>query len=399
MKAIITDLDRTLLRTDKSISAYTAEVLKKCKAKGILLMAASARPLRDVEAYRSMIDFDAVTAANGAVVSLPGKKIKKILARESGEKILADLVRFSDVFLSVETSMGLYSNRDIPQWQPVVYHGFPKLPEGAELYKILASSKEQALYARISEVLTEDAYYTIADGALIQIMSREATKWHGVQQMLAYFDIAAEEAVYFGDDQDDLEPIRKCGRGVAVANAIPDVLQAADEMTAGHDEDGVAHYIHAHILSQRSGCPLIRQATAKDAARIAEIEIFNYRLNFYPIFQNDAFYFSELQVPCLVKAYQECPDQFWVYDDGAVKGFLRIEGREIKKLFVEPVLQDKGIGGKLLKFAMEERNACFLWVLEKNTRALAFYERHGFHPTGEKKLEEDTTEYLLRLER
>ena len=31
----------------------------------------------------------------------------------------------------------------------------------------------------------------------------------------------------------------------------------------------------------------IRPAEAKDLARIAEIEIFNYRLNFYPIFQND----------------------------------------------------------------------------------------------------------------
>jgi len=43
MKAIITDLDRTLLRTDKSISEYTYAVLKKCRDRGILLMAATAR--------------------------------------------------------------------------------------------------------------------------------------------------------------------------------------------------------------------------------------------------------------------------------------------------------------------------------------------------------------------
>ena len=144
---------------------------------------------------------------------------------------------------------------------------------------------------------------------------------------------------------------------------------------------------------------MIRQAAAKDMARIAEIEIFNYRLNFYPIFQNDAFYFSQLQVPALMKAYQESQEQFYVYDDGAVKGFIKIENQEIQKLFVEPVLQGKGIGGKLLKFALAEKNARFLWALEKNARALAFYERHGFHPTGEKKLEDDTTEYLVRLER
>ena len=38
----------------------------------------------------------------------------------------------------------------------------------------------------------------------------------------------------------------------------------------------------------------IRQATAADLPRIAEIEIFNYRLNFYPIFRDDDYYFNEL---------------------------------------------------------------------------------------------------------
>ncbi|MBO5128092.1 MAG: HAD family phosphatase, partial [Clostridia bacterium] len=73
MKAVITDLDRTLLRTDKSISGYTADVLKKCRERGILVMTASARPLRDVRDYRKQVPFDAVTATNGAVVELPDR--------------------------------------------------------------------------------------------------------------------------------------------------------------------------------------------------------------------------------------------------------------------------------------------------------------------------------------
>ncbi|WP_192814680.1 hypothetical protein [Treponema pedis] len=40
-----------------------------------------------------------------------------------------------------------------------------------------------------------------------------------------------------------------------------------------------------------------------------------------------------------------------------------------------------------------------LWVLEKNTKAVSFYKRHGFNLTGEKKLEEGTPEYLLRMVR
>lgn len=143
----------------------------------------------------------------------------------------------------------------------------------------------------------------------------------------------------------------------------------------------------------------IRQATMEDLARIAEVEIFNYRLNFYPIFLNDEFYFQELQVPKVMEKYADSLDSFWIYDDGVVKGFIKVVNREVKKLFVEPVLQGNCIGAELLKYAIAEIGVTSLWALEKNVRAIAFYERHGFHVTGEKKLEEDTTEYLVRLER
>ena len=143
----------------------------------------------------------------------------------------------------------------------------------------------------------------------------------------------------------------------------------------------------------------IRKATIDDLARIAEIVIFNYRLNFYPIFKNDDYYFNELQVPTIMKQYESSIDNMWVYDDSAVKGIIQVENQEIKKLFVEPVLQGKGIGSMLLKCAIDYHNANILWALEKNTRAIHFYECHGFIVTADKKLEEDTTEYLVRLER
>ena len=143
----------------------------------------------------------------------------------------------------------------------------------------------------------------------------------------------------------------------------------------------------------------IRKANIGDLARIAEIVIFNYRLNFYPIFKDDDYYFNELQVPTMMKQYESFIDNMWVYDDGAVKGFIQIENQEIKKLFVEPVLQGNCIGSNLLIYAIENCNAKTLWALEKNTRAIRFYKRHGFRITADKKLEEDTTEYLVRLER
>ena len=143
----------------------------------------------------------------------------------------------------------------------------------------------------------------------------------------------------------------------------------------------------------------IRPATAADLPRIAEIEVFNYRMNFYPIFLCDEFYFGEMTVPNLMASRAAFLPDILVYDDGVVKGFIHLGGDEVRKLYVEPVLQGRGIGAALLDYAIREKNVTRLWALEKNTRAIAFYARHGFHPTGEKKLEEDTEEYLIRLQR
>lgn len=144
---------------------------------------------------------------------------------------------------------------------------------------------------------------------------------------------------------------------------------------------------------------MIRKATRNDLSRIAEILIFNYRLYFYPIFKADEYYFDELQVPSLMKKFEAELDSLYVYDDGVVKGFIKVEGTYIARLFVEPVLQNASIGSKLLEYAVKEHGADNLWALEKNEKAIRFYERHGFVRTGEKKLEEDTTEYLVRMRR
>ena len=248
MKAVITDLDRTLLHTDKSVSEHTIAVLKKCHDHGILIMAASARPIRDILIYNDLIGFDAITATNGAVVSLPQNLLEIGISCESGEKILSAILQYPEVFLSIETSKGLYSNRDIPVWEPVVWDKFPTLPEDIILYKILASSVQKPLYEGIQSTLTADVYHTIANNDLIQIMSKEATKWNGIKQMLSHFNISPIDAVYFGDDNDDIEPIRYCGLGVAVSNAIPSVLDVADQITVSNDLDGVAKFIEENIL-------------------------------------------------------------------------------------------------------------------------------------------------------
>ena len=146
---------------------------------------------------------------------------------------------------------------------------------------------------------------------------------------------------------------------------------------------------------------MIRKAKKEDLSRIAEIFVFNNRINYFPIFQDAGYSFGELQVVSVIDRYfsrDEVLRDIYVYDDGLVKGFLLLEGTEIGKLYVESCFQSQHIGQALIRFAIN-RGAELVWTLEKNTRAIAFYARHGFRPTGEKKFEEGTTEFLVELRR
>lgn len=248
MKAIITDLDRTLLRTDKTVSEYTCAVLKKCHDRGIILMAATARPERAVLTYRRQIGFEAITTLNGARILLPHSIIENGIMPSSAQAILNKVVRIPDLVLSMETENGIFSNVPIPEWNATVYSEFPALPTEGMIYKLLLGSEENKIQREVEKALTTDTYMTVAEGKLIQIMSTAATKWNGIKIMLKAAGVGQDEAVYFGDDNDDIEPIKNCGVGVAVSNAIDEVLEAADFLTGSNDADGVAQFIEKNIL-------------------------------------------------------------------------------------------------------------------------------------------------------
>lgn len=248
MKAIIVDLDRTLLHTDKTLSAYTVNVLKKCHNKGLDVIAATARTEKRILTYREQVGFDAVITMNGARIILPNKVIENSIPRLSGECVLSALISIPDMLISIETSDGVYANFANPEWDSICYDDFPNLPANVTLYKILASSSNNTLYDKIKHILTEDVYYTVANNTLVQIMSKKATKWNGIKAALEALDISPTDAVYFGDDNDDIEPIQMCGIGVAVSNAIEAVTNAAGHITGSNDEDGVAHFIEANLL-------------------------------------------------------------------------------------------------------------------------------------------------------
>lgn len=145
---------------------------------------------------------------------------------------------------------------------------------------------------------------------------------------------------------------------------------------------------------------MIRKAKIEDASRIAEILIFTKRVNYRSIFHDDIGSFVELQVYPLAKSYLDNPENLeniWVYDDAFVKGMVHAENNQIAELYVDTFFENQGIGGRLIEFAIKELDCRSLWVLQKNTNAIRFYERHGLHQTDERKLQQGTTEMLIKM--
>ncbi len=117
---------------------------------------------------------------------------------------------------------------------------------------------------------------------------------------------------------------------------------------------------------------MIRKAEKKDLSRIAEILVFDKRMNYRSIFKNDDYSFHVLQVLDVAKEYAQ----------------LEI---------LDHFFQNQGIGAALMEYAKQEHRADHLWVLEKNERAIRFYEAHGFSLSGQRRLEAGTTEYVIKM--
>lgn len=155
-------------------------------------------------------------------------------------------------------------------------------------------------------------------------------------------------------------------------------------------------------MEQSTSASFIAPATAQDAGRIAEILVFNNRLNFFPIFKDEQYSFCEMQVMPLARQLARDLDALartFVWNDGVLRGFVRVQGREVEKLFVDPCFQGQGVGSALLRFAVTHFEADHLWALESNEDARRFYAVHGFVPTGESRFEEGTDQRLLLLRR
>lgn len=253
IKAIVLDLDRTLLKSDKTISDFTLSVLERCHEQGIKILIASARPIRAICEYDKLLNPDAIIWHNGAAVYIEGEnKYKERISIDDTKNILSDIAKiYPESTLSVEIDDVLYANFDVSvHWEntSAKQTDFTDLPEVAS-YKIIVGVSSMEQIERIAYILPDEVYIEMSDKKLGLVMHKDATKLKGIKKALDYYSIELSDTVSFGDDYGDIEMLKVCGIGVAVENALPIVKEAADYITETNDDDGVAKWINVHVLA------------------------------------------------------------------------------------------------------------------------------------------------------
>ena len=257
IKMILTDLDKTLLRSDGSISEYTKQVLKKCRDNGIFVVIATARYWIGAERYIDEIQPDYEITTDGTLIHQHGKPIYSCnMNTKDANQIIQDLIEQDP-----KTEITVAAGREV-LWNSL------HISESEKLHKAVFNDYSEPLTCQINKIVAEladgETAAEIAEKNHCRLQGSRGENWYAflpegsgkiqaILELAKILEITLGDIVAFGDDVNDMEMLRICGKGVAVSNAVMDVKTVADGITLSNDEDGVAVWIEKNLLSGGHG--------------------------------------------------------------------------------------------------------------------------------------------------
>jgi len=246
---IVTDLDGTLLREDKTISERTISVLRQCRARDIKVTYATGRGNSSIALAPSEL-FDGFVRMNGATAHIgdtliysrliPMEKVRGLLAAADNAGIKA----------AVEHGGIHYANFDVTEkwaWIPH-YEDADFNTLDFEVEKLFAVVEMPYVTELVEKHLPEDLYLYVSRDGLAMVMHKEAMKSKAVYALATHWGIKQDEIVAFGDDTNDIDLLKYCGIGVAMGNALDEVKAVADHICDTNDNDGLAKWIEDNVI-------------------------------------------------------------------------------------------------------------------------------------------------------
>lgn len=253
-RLIATDLDGTLLQPDGTVSARTRAALAEARARGVTVVACTARPVRWMRSLAEEGGIAGVAVcANGAVLwdleadALVGSFP---IACETAYEVVARLrALIPGGAWAMETvdhfghEPGYRVRWPVPDDATV--DAIEVLLAEAPVKLLLRPDQPRGAAAFAERVRLEvaefvEVTYSDASATLLEMSAAGVSKGAGLAALCAARGIDAGETVVFGDMPNDLSMLAWAGRSYAMANGHPDVIAAADDVAPPNHEDGVA---------------------------------------------------------------------------------------------------------------------------------------------------------------
>lgn len=252
IKMIILDLDGTLIRSDKSISERTLKVLRQCQDRGIIVVIATARFWIGAEKYIRMIHPDYEITTDGTMIHRGEDMVYSCGMDLQTTNQLIRMIQAADAHAEITAAVDkrVYWNSlhiaESEKLHKAIYCDYHSpLPEPACKIAAYLPDRETAGHLADACKLKLISY---RDENFYAYISPDAGKLQAIRALASSLHISMEQLAAFGDDENDLEMLKACGKGIAVANGLESVRAAADEVCESNDSDGVAKWLETNVL-------------------------------------------------------------------------------------------------------------------------------------------------------
>ena len=252
-RLVAADLDGTLLDSESRIQERTVGSVRDFRAHGGYFVIASGRAESTMRPYAEQLGLDEpIIAFNGG----------KLASLKTGESIY-------ETFLGAEKGICAYHALRALGKVIVVYH--EGRPYSAEMNPIVERYRkrikmEVGFFGDAREVVNEatkkllvidpsrefkrmidvlrpiygdDLNCVNSEDEYFEVLPPGTSKGHALLIAAEWLGVPMREVVAVGDHLNDISMIEAAGVGVAVANAAPATLDAADYVTESNDDDGV----------------------------------------------------------------------------------------------------------------------------------------------------------------
>jgi Cof subfamily protein (haloacid dehalogenase superfamily) len=260
---VASDVDGTLLDDVGNLTARTRTAVRAAVAAGAHFVLATGRPPRWLWPVVDELGFASMAVcANGAVIYDPATD-RVVAARTLSADTLGKLAEIAyraipGAGLAVERIGDSAHDAATPQFvsSPGYEHAWLN-PDNTEVsvedllsapaVKLLirkAGADSADMAAELAPRICGAAELTYStNNGLLEVVPTGINKAAGVAEIAGPMGISADDTVAFGDMPNDLPMLSWAGHGVAMGNAHPDVLAAANEVTAANTDDGVARVL------------------------------------------------------------------------------------------------------------------------------------------------------------